>query len=123
MLQDPFQFPPDPRSFLTVDDTWIDLVPPEGSPYWEHIRFIATQLKSDGCTDCPDIYVDSCYEHDVHWRTGRTIYGVPITTAQANRRFRKVIQSRDPFGRFSPLSWWRWLGVTVGAKFLKHKTI
>ena len=117
-----YQFPPEPRDDLTVDTTWIDTVPPAGSPYWQAVRKAARALKSDGCTDVLDIYVESCYEHDIHWRTGRTIFGVPITTAQANRRFRKVIQSRDPLGSLSPLSWWRWVGVTVGGHLLKHRS-
>lgn len=107
---------------MTLDNTWIDNVPPKDSPYWRQVRWLAQQIGSDGCTDVLDIYVDSCFEHDLHWRTGQTIHGVPITTAQANRRFRKVIQSRDPLGSLSPLSWWRWIGVTLGGKVLKHRS-
>lgn len=107
---------------MTVDNTWIDNVPPRCSDYWRAIRAKASMLGSDGCTDVLDLYVDACYEHDIHWRTGQTLYGVPITTAQANRRFRKVIQSRDPLGRFSPLSWWRFFGVTIGGKFMSHQS-
>ena len=105
---------------MTVDKLWIDSVPPPSSPYWRHVRARASALGSDGCTDSLDIYVDACFEHDCHWRLGTTVYGVPITTAQANRRFRKVIQARDPLGRFSLLAWWRWAAVTIAAPFISH---
>ncbi len=108
---------------MTVDNTWIDNVPPETSDYWKQVRFVAGQVKADGCTGVSDIFLDSCLEHDIHWRLGTTIYQVPITTAQANRRFRKVIQSRSLLGRFSPVSWVRWVGVTVGARVLSHRSL
>ena len=112
----------EPREGLTVDDVWIRNVPPPDSFYWEHVRTVAKEMQSDGCTVVSDIFIDSCYEHDIHWRTGRTIYGVPITTAQANERFRRVIQSRSKVGVLSPVSWIRWAGVSVGGLFLKHKS-
>lgn len=117
-----YTFPPEPRDGLTVNDFWTDNVPPESSPYWTIVRKVAGILKSDGCTGVKDYFLDACLEHDIHWRTGRTVFGVSITTGQANRRFRKVIQSRSRFGRFSPMSWWRWAGVSIGAKFLKHES-
>lgn len=107
---------------MTVDNTWIDTVPPAGSPYWERVHLVANRLGSDGCTGVADIFIDACFEHDIHWRTGETVYGVTITTAQANRRFRKVIQSRSRLGAFSPVSWVRFLGVSIGAHFLQHKS-
>lgn len=117
-----YKFPPEPRDGLTVDEFWINNVPPATSPYWVIVRKAAAALKSDGCTGVKDFYKDSCLEHDIHWRTGRTVFGVPITTAQANTRFRKVIQSRSRAGRFSPLSWIRWAGVSVSAHFMKHES-
>lgn len=117
-----YRYPPTLRPELAVDNVWIDNVPPASSPYWVAVRKAARALNSDGCTDVLDIYTESCYEHDIHWRTGHTIFGVPITTVQANRRFRKVIQSRDPLGRFSPLSWWRWVGVSIGGHIVTHQS-
>ena len=105
-----------------VLDRWIDTPVPEDHPYWVDVRRRAFLLRSDGCTGVRDVYRDSCLEHDLHWRTGYTLHGLPITTIQANRRFRKVIQSRSPFGRWSPLAWWRWVGVTIGSLFLDHKS-
>lgn len=87
-------------------------LPPKEALYWDLVRLKAVALGSDGCTGVPDFYLDACYEHDIHWRTGFTLLGDPITYAEANTRFRRVIQSRSPFGRFSPMAWWRYWGVT-----------
>lgn len=117
-----YKFPPEPRNDLTVDEFWIRNVPAKGSPYWAIVCKAAALLQSDCCTCAPDICMDACYEHDIHWRTGRTVFGVPITTAQSNRRLRKVMQSRSPLGGKSFFAQWYWYGVTIGAKFLKHKS-
>ncbi len=105
-----------------ISDKWVDSPPPEHAAYWALVRRKARDLGSDGCTAVVDFYLDSCLEHDLHWRTGRTLHGHPISTAQANRRFRKVIQSRSRLGRFSPLAWVRWAGVSLGALILAHNT-
>lgn len=107
---------------MTVDRDWVDQVPPVGSGYWVRVRQAALALGSDGCSCSPDLYVDACYEHDVHWRTGATIYGVDITTAQANRRLWKVMCDRSPLGARSWVARAYWLGVTVGARFIKHRS-
>lgn len=88
-------------------------VPPRNDLYWHQIRVLAARLDSDGCTGVADFYLDACLEHDVHWRTGKTIYGDRISTRESNARFRRVIQDRSPFGRLSPMSWWRWAAVSV----------
>lgn len=96
---------------------WINNVPPETDPYWDRVEQTAKDLNSDGCTDVMDFYVDSCYEHDIHWRTGETIDGLKISKSQANTRFRKVIQSRSKLGKFSPLSWIRYSAVSIVSWF------
>lgn len=118
MTVEPFAFPPESRDELNVDAAWIKNVPPESSFYWGHVRATAKILNSDGCTGVKDYYLDSCLEHDIHWRTGRTVYGVPITKQQANERFRRVIQSRSKLGRLSPMSWWRFAAVSVSKYFM-----
>ena len=82
--------------------------------YWIDIRIVANALKSDGCSHVVDIYKDCCLEHDVHYRTGKRLDDVPITRAQADAQLRRCIQSRSIFGKASPISWTRWLGVRLG---------
>lgn len=81
--------------------------------YWADVRQKAADLKSDGCSFVADIYVDCCYEHDCAYRTGTRMDGTPITRREADARFRQCIQKHSVFGRFSPLSWWRWAGVRL----------
>lgn len=80
--------------------------------YWARVRAAAAALQSDGCTGVADIHLDCCHEHDIAYSTGRTVEGTPITKYDADAMFRRCIQARSPYGRYSPLSWWRWLGVT-----------
>lgn len=96
-----------------VSERWIRHVPPETSIYWRWVRQDARKVGSDGCTAVLDICLDACLEHDIHIRRGLTIFDKTISPAQAHRRFRLVIQSRSPLGRWSPLSWWRWAGVVI----------
>lgn len=132
-MADTYTFPPEPRDYLTVDKLWTDTIPPRHSGYWARVRVAAVALKSDGCTCEPDIVIDACYEHDVHWRSGRTVYGVPISTWLANRRFRKVIEARfqehdnrwlrlfaTPVGYL--VAWGNWCGVSLGACFIPHRS-
>jgi len=82
--------------------------------YWKWVREEALALKSDGCTGVPDkLYEDCCYEHDIHYRTGRTIFDEPVTRAQADTRLRECIQIRSKLGKLDPMSWWRWAGVRL----------
>jgi hypothetical protein len=85
--------------------------------YWQRIAEWATG-NSDGCTGVKDIYVECCWEHDFHFRYGHTLDGDPITFKESNAQFRRCIQSRSKLGRFSPLSWIRWAGVTLGGKHI-----
>ena len=106
-----------------MKDRQLRYVPPRTSKYWIDVRREAAYLKSDGCTLVPDFYLDACLEHDVHWRTGMTIDGAPLSTRQANLRFRYVIQSRSPFGKLSPMSWWRWAAVSVTGIFRNDRSV
>lgn len=96
-----------------VTEDWIRDVPLESAPYWGRVRHVARQLGSDGCTGVKDWYLDSCFEHDIHWRLGQTIDGYLISIAEANTRLRLVIQSRSRFGVLSPLSWGRYVGTSI----------
>lgn len=80
---------------------------------WNLVRFYT---RSDGCTKVPNIHVRACYEHDFYFRTHHDFCGHVISFWEANRRFRIRIQRLSRFGICSPVSWWRWLGVTLLAR-------
>jgi hypothetical protein len=83
----------------------------------------AEALGSDGCTGVPDWYLDACLEHDGHYAThvwcaytdeeGAFHPSYAISRETADLRFRHVIQTMSRFGRWSPLSWWRYAAVRV----------
>lgn len=83
-----------------------------GDAYWEAVRAKAAELGSDGCSHVADIYVESCYEHDIAYRTHANLDGSPITKDQADTRFRHRIQEMSALGSWSPLAWWRWAAVS-----------
>ena len=85
----------------------------QDAEYWASVRARAAELGSDGCTGVTQAFHDCCFEHDVHYRTGMRLDGTPITRRAADAAFRRCIQSRSVFGKMSPMSWWRWLGVRV----------
>lgn len=80
----------------------------------DDLKVIAEAIQTDGCTGVADFYLCACILHDYWYRTGVDLDGVtPITRAEADRRFRRIIQQRSVFGRLSPMSWWRWAGVRL----------
>lgn len=81
--------------------------------YWERVQQRAAELESDGCSGVPNFYLLACLEHDIHYRTHRTLYDEPITRAEADARFRQVIQMLSVLGQLSPMSWWRWAAVRL----------
>jgi hypothetical protein len=85
----------------------------ENKAYWKVIRWWANNVepKSDGCTGVKDWFIESCWEHDFHYRYAMTIYKEPVTFDQANDRLKESIQMRSKLRWFSPISWTRWLGV------------
>lgn len=72
---------------------------------------INTFVSSDGCTGVIDFYRPGCIIHDFYYRTHRNLDGTPITKKQADTVLKKYIQSKSIFGRFSPMAYWRYLGV------------
>lgn len=71
----------------------------------------AEELDSDGCSGVPDFFLLGCFEHDIHYRTHKDVWGGPITKCQADTRLKYYIQMRSWFGRFSPMAWWRYWAV------------
>lgn len=96
------------------------LPPITNRAYQSAIRRWARDLKSDGCTGVPDIRLAACLEHDCHWRTGKTLWGDPITIQQANNRFWDSTRRLAPIKRFNyldPVAAWRWAGVSISGLF------
>jgi len=92
------------------------------------VRNTALALKSDGCSGpaaLTQAYILACYEHDIHYRTGETIYGLSISREQADDLFPTRIRqmATDGLG-WNPKTWrhligfpmsaWRWAGVRIG---------
>lgn len=91
---------------------------PSDIEYWHVIREWANELESDGCSFTPfDLRLDTCLEHDTHWRSGHTLFGEPISKWEANQAMREAIQQRSRFGTYSPLAAIRFIGVSIGAFF------
>lgn len=98
-----------------------------GLPAWSDTRYAqavrarATALHSDGCSGPTlAVYVDACYEHDVHYRDHATVTGLAISRAEADAVLRERIQELSPFGVISPMAWWRWAGVRLGGWWAYH---
>jgi len=90
-----------------VDLAWVERTG-NNAWYWRTVAHIAKAIKSDGCTGVPDFYARACLEHDVHYRCHTTIWGTPITKAEADWILHRRIQQWSALGWFSPMSWWRW---------------
>lgn len=82
------------------------------------INVISDLIKSDGCTNVTDLYFPACVVHDFWYSYHLDFDGTEISKQEADKRFRKYMQKLSPFGIFSPMSWWRWVGVKAfGKKF------
>ena len=100
--------------------------------YWTWIRKEAAKIKSDGCSGVPDFHLDCCLQHDLSYVYGkcpRSAYhhycddvglywevADSISKREADATFRKCNQALSPFGKLSPMSWWRWAGVRIFGK-------
>ena len=87
--------------------------------YWDRVKAHAHALKGDGCTSSPDLtYRLCCDEHDIHYRTGKTIDGTPITRAEADKKLFDCMreQGRTPVvGKFLIPAFY-YLGVRLLAR-------
>lgn len=103
---------------------------PKGAlTYWEWIRSEASLVDTDGCTGVSGLRIECCFEHDLAFRTGkepRDAFRLArlgsldpwgeakrTTFEQANERFLHCLQTRSKWGFYSPMAWWRWVGVMV----------
>ncbi len=96
-----------PEIFQFVESTAWD------KRYWDLCEATAKNLKTDGCTGVPDWYVWTCWEHDVHSKTNKTIYGLHLTVGEMNWILRRRIQQASVMGVASPVSWLYWVGTVI----------
>lgn len=100
-----------------------------GDNYWDAVREWAKVLNSDGCSGPTlPVYVDACYEHDIHYRTHRTLvpaepgykgevhHGYRLSDYQIDRKFaddriRDRMREMSPLDGCSPMAEWRWLAL------------
>lgn len=99
-------------SNMTPSNDPVKYLPKLQGNYLERVRAIAKALESDGCSCVPDFYLDACLEHDIHYRTHKTVYGDPITKEQADQLLKKRIQESSFLGRLSPMAQWRYAAVS-----------
>ena len=86
--------------------------------YLLHALVGYVELGTDGCSFVTGAYVECCMEHDIFYRTGKTLDGKPISKRQADARLRACMMSRSKLGFFSPIAWWRWAGLRLKAVLL-----
>ena len=81
------------------------------------------KAKTDGCSGVPEFHQHACFAHDWCYRRGTKptldaagllVDGTLVTRAEADEAFRVCIQESSKLGKFSPMSWWRWVGVRAG---------
>jgi hypothetical protein len=79
--------------------------------YYKRVREKAAEIGADGCTMATGAFRDCCLEHDLFYRTGKTLQGKPITRAEADERFKSCMQRNSKLGWFSPMAWLRFFAV------------
>jgi hypothetical protein len=108
--------------------------------YWDWVRSEAALIDTDGCSLVTGLKIECCFEHDLgFWyaRDPRAAYRAArhqlidpwltapsIDRAEVDRRFRSCLQNRSRLGRWSPMAWYRWLGVKFGSQgaWDRHRT-
>ena len=85
----------------------------------------AAELGSDGCTGVLDLFMWTCLEHDVHYRTHRTALGDSLTFEEANYIFRERIKqvrvTMNPLTWIKyPVAYARWYVVGFARKAWNH---
>ena len=80
------------------------------------ITNIKLYIDSDGCTGVPDFYKEECIKHDFYYRTHHNFEGKLITRDIADKLFLEGIRNKSKLGKFSPMAFWRYLGVRLCGK-------
>lgn len=96
---------------MTLHET-LGLPGPDDAPYWRMVEQIAHSLNTDGCSGpALQVYVEACWEHDIHYRTHKTVHGKPLTKEQADRILWERVREFSWLGVVSPMAWWRYYAV------------
>jgi hypothetical protein len=109
--------------------------------FWNWVRSEAAVISADGCSGpAAGFHIECCYEHDLGYfyaKDPRDAYlkfrggavdpwadAKPVSRRDVDARFRRCLQQRSTAGKYSPLSWWRWVGVRMGGRksWAKHRT-
>ena len=81
--------------------------------YGQRLRQEAKDILSDGCSGVPDFYWLVCVEHDWAYAHHLDFYTKnPITEEEADLMLKWGIQWHSWFGRWSPMAWWRYTGLS-----------
>jgi len=100
------------RKYKDYIERW-ETPPAYGVDYADQVREEANRIRSDGCSGVLDLYVDVCYEHDIHYATHCCFYlGDELTQEDADRYLKWGIQYFSSFGRCSPMAWWRYTALS-----------
>jgi len=110
-------------------DLWL-LTTAWDREYWKEVAKKAKLLDTDGCSGVPDWFGWTCHEHDIHYRTHKTIANVKITKEESDytlkvrchqsksllkKRSKVLPQWAIPY-LIKPIAWvvgWgRWIGLT-----------
>jgi hypothetical protein len=107
--------------------------------FWNWVRSEAELISTDGCSGVTGAEIDCCYLHDLlyyhgadpheayrQYRVGRLepwVYARRVSRAEADKHLRRCLCNRSAFGTYSPMAWWRWLGVRLwgGAAWAAHR--
>ena len=97
--------------------------------FWKWVREEAELIDADGCSAVLNIHECCCFEHDLGYfydADPREVYrrvlrgtdrddawdqAPRVGKAFVDARFRRCLQTRSVLGMWSPMAWWRWLGV------------
>lgn len=99
--------------------------------FWPWVESEAGLIEADGCSKVSGAFRKCCLRHDLEYFWGKDasdayrlyIAGEPeywfnakaVTKGTADANFRRCMQSQSRFGFFSPVAFYRWLGVKLGA--------
>lgn len=79
--------------------------------YWQEVERRALELRTDGCSGLLQWFKRYCYEHDIHYRTHKTLDGMPIGKWKSDAIFAWRHIQDSPIAAGTGII--RWLGLTA----------